>query len=103
MNVQKRLRVAHFKVREVAFEMAREWYEEAARDNGFFARWPSREGFVQANWNSFSQDARQALVAILAGDYPESMKEPIYQALLLDGAFNAGPKQTAEWASQILQ
>lgn len=90
VDVQKRLRVAHYRVRDLAFEFAREWYEQAAHENGFYARWPSREGFVQACWNSFSNDARAVLAQMLGGDYPESTKEKIYEALLQDGAFNPG-------------
>ena len=85
----KKLRVAHNLVAQTAQEMARAYYEEAARDNGFFRDFPDVEGFVGRAWNAFANDARETLAAMLGmDDVAEPVKAKIYDALLKDGAFN---------------
>lgn len=77
--------ITHNLIAETAQSIAREAYESIAHSNDFYAAWPDRERFVAQNWSMFVQDARTALLKILAGDYPEAMKQPIYEAMLIDG------------------
>lgn len=85
----RKLRVAHNLVVETAREIAQAYYEEAARDNGFYRDFPDAAEFVDRSWNAFSNAARESLVSMLAmDDYSEHTKATIYDALLKDGAFN---------------
>lgn len=82
-------RATHNLIAKTAREIAREAYESLAHDNTFHAEWPNREGFVQRNWQMFVDQARKALIRIISGDYPDAMKQPIYEALLIDGSMKA--------------
>jgi hypothetical protein len=79
--------VVHKLIRETAVGIANEAYESMAHDNAFFAEWPNRRVFVRKNWMMFVDNARDALLTILSGDYPEAMKQPAYEALTIDGSF----------------
>ena len=82
-------------VTSTAQEMCAAIYEELAKDNKFYAQWPSQDVFVSKFSHQYLEEARQALIKILAGDYPESMKQPIYEDLLLDkGLAEAGERGT---------
>lgn len=85
----------HNLIAKTAKEMAAEWYESAAHDNAFYRAFPSRRNFVRAMWSAFAPQARAILASMLAGDYPQSMKDEIYEALQLDWTFAApdGPRQ----------
>lgn len=79
-------KVVHQLIAKTAKEIANEAYEMCAHDNVFHAEWPDQRVFVRKNWTMFVDSARDALMAILTGDYPEQMKEPIYEAFLIDGS-----------------
>lgn len=87
--------ITHKRISETAAAIGREAYESLAHDNVFFAEWPNLEAFVQANWQMFMRNARDMLMQMLTSDdYPDSMKDEIYDALVIDG----GLKQNAELA-----
>jgi glycogen debranching enzyme len=79
---------AHNKVAKVAKAIAAEFYEHMAHDNAFYQQWPSLNGFVARAWHRFHPQARQSLTKIIAGEYPQQMKDEAYEALLLDSAIN---------------
>lgn len=84
--------IVHKLIRETAEAIAAEAYESMAHDNAFFAEWPKRRAFVRKNWLMFVDHARDSLLQILGGDYPDAMKQPIYDALTIDGSFKAAPQ-----------
>lgn len=86
-------KIIHHLIAKTAKELANEAYELMARDNDFRQRWPSRRHFVRKCWDVFIPDARQALVAVLASPHiHEHLKEPVYEALLIDGNAKAVAK-----------
>lgn len=82
-------KVVHQLIAETAKGIAHEAYEDLAHDNAFFQEWPQRRVFVKKNWQMFVDAARASLVKILQGDYSDAMKQPIYEALLIDGSQKA--------------
>lgn len=79
----------HWRIAKVAKEIAACEYEEMAKDNAFFATWPKRRAFIQANWGLYIDPAREALTGLLSQpQFPDAAKEEIYEALMLDGVFN---------------
>lgn len=78
-------KVIHHLIAKTAKEIALEAYESLAHDNEFHRQWPRRDVFVRRNWTMFVGDARNALMEILTGDFPDAMKEPIYEAFIIDG------------------
>lgn len=90
-------KLTHKMIADVAKEIAAEAYESVAHDNTFYAEWPSRRNFVRANWRMFVDDARRSLLAILSGEYPQSMKDEVYEALVKDGSL----KNPQEWGNHV--
>ena len=88
-------KVVHTIIADTAKAIAQEAYDAIAHDNAFYAEWPSADLFVTHNWRMFTDQARQALLRMLEVDhweagvpvykYPEAMREPVYEALLIDG------------------
>lgn len=64
----------HKSVRSIAREMAGTAYEELASKDGFYEQWPNQNLFIAKNWKYFVGAARQSLLSILGGEYPEAMK-----------------------------
>lgn len=87
--------IVHKLIMEAAKGIAAEAYETMAHDNAFFQEWPKRRPFVQRNWPMFVEHARQSMLTILSGDYPEAMKQPIYEALIIDGSFRTSEQQSS--------
>jgi hypothetical protein len=83
------VQVVHNLLAETAKGIAHEAYEDLAHDNAFFAEWPNRRVFVKKNWQMFVDAARESLIKILQGDYPDAMKQPIYEAIRIDGSQKA--------------
>lgn len=82
-------KIIHHLIAKTAKEICAAAYEQLARNNEFYKKWPTQKLFVRRTWDVFIPDARMALVEILKGDYPEQMKGPVYEALLLDGGGKA--------------
>lgn len=77
-------RFTHWAIAKAAKEIAASWYEGAAQDDGFYKAHPSSKAFVAAYWTNFTGEARAALGRMLAGNYPDSVKDDIVQILALD-------------------
>lgn len=85
----------HIIIKETAIKLAQEFYEMAAHDNTFYHFYPEMEDFVQKRWNMFLKIARQSLSACLASPtLPDSLKEPILDALLEERFLPKGGKMT---------
>src|ERR1700742_3272273 len=89
---------AHNLVAKVAQEIAGEFYEIAASDNGFYRFYPNRDFFIAREYGRFLESARIALTKMLSKktttDFEEDQKALIYEALLMDRALPAGRKNT---------
>lgn len=84
---------AHPLVASTAVEMANSLYEDWAKDNAFFKRFPEGKGrrkFVKCVAPQLMNAARGALAQMLRGDYPESTKVQIYEALTADRTLMSG-------------
>ena len=77
-------------IKKTAVEMAHEIFEEMSSDNTFHKIWPNRKWYVDRKWSVFIPAARAALTEMLKGNYPESTKEAIFEALLLDKTLPQG-------------
>ena len=84
-------KVVHSLLVDAAKEIAGEAYESIAHDNAFYAEWPNRRVFVRKNWQMFVDSARDQMLTILGGNYPDTMKQPIYEALTIDGSMKRDP------------
>lgn len=111
----RRMKVVHNLIATTAKAIAQEAYEAIAHDNDFYAAWPQMQPFVDRNWQMFVGEARLALMQMLAVErwedgqpvykYPEEMREPVYQALLIDGSQRRdanAPKVRTRTASHAL-
>jgi hypothetical protein len=76
--------LCHKSVREIAKNMAGAAYEELAKNDQFYTQHPNQNLFIVHNWKYFLGYARQSLVAILAGDYPDAVKADTMDVLLKD-------------------
>lgn len=83
-HLQSDNRLVHKLVRKTAREMAGCFYEFAAHDDTFYRYYPSVKFFMDYEWQRFVSYARQTLTDMLRGNYPETYKAEIYDALLLD-------------------
>lgn len=79
----------HKEVRKIAKEIAGASYEELAKDNLFHKTYPSQKKFVERHWRNFIGHARQSLVTMLGGDYPEVMKKEIFDIYVKDRSLQA--------------
>lgn len=86
----------HKLIAETAKSLARTIYvHNARRSNEFFAQ-VDEETFVQRSWPGLVEDARTTLIDMLAGNYPEALKEEISQAIILDNTLTRGrPERVA--------
>lgn len=84
--------VVHELVAETAKEFARAVYEDMAKDNDWYRKWPNEEVFVRRRWQSFIQPAREHLAELLhpSKHYmtTEAMRAQIHEAILLNAAVN---------------
>jgi hypothetical protein len=98
--VQRAKGVVHQRIAEIAKGCAEAQWEQLAKQNAFFKRWPKPKPFVVHNWPKYIPVARQILTGML-GDpkYTDAQKQEIYDILLLDGAVN--PKTMAEPAKPV--
>lgn len=93
--------VVHKMIADVAKGCAREQWEQLAKQNAFYKRWPMPKPFVVHNWRHYIPLARQILTGMLGNPkYTQAQKDAIHGALLLDGVMN--PKQMAEPAKPVI-
>lgn len=79
-------KVVHQLLADTAKAIAHEAYESMAHDNAFYKEWPTVGSYVHANWTLHLPEVRAQFVKILQGDYPDAMKQPIYEAMCIDGS-----------------
>lgn len=78
-------KVCHILVAKTAEQMAEELYEELAKKNGFFAKHPVRQLWVNDTWPKLIDQARSLLVSMLGlPEVDQKTKDEIYDALLKD-------------------
>lgn len=87
-------RHVHKLIKKTAKEMACHFYEFAAHDNVFYKYYPSMRFFQDYEWQKFVRAAKETLTDMLAGNYPETYKAEIYEALLLDGTLPYSEQET---------
>lgn len=95
---------AHKLVASVAHELAEARYEMWARDNTFYKKFPGRKGrreFVRRAQSALIPEARAQLARMLTMDYPESVKDAIHGALIMDNTLTRGRISRAEAAKAI--
>lgn len=84
--------VIHELVAVTAKDMCREYYEGAARDNAFYATWPTSDDFLVRRWHTFIQPAREHLAELLHPSKhsltTQDQRDIIHEALLKNAAVN---------------
>lgn len=77
-------------IAETAKGIAAAAYEVlAGGSNEWYAANPNMKAWVAKNWQTFAPKARECLVDLLADpNTHDNLKEPIFEALCLDGAMN---------------
>ena len=81
--------LCHKYIRKIAKEIAGAGYELMAKDDFFYTEFPNQKVFIEKNWGKFVPAARESLLKILAGDYPEAMKEETLEIFLQDKTLQA--------------
>ena len=81
--------LCHKEVRRIAKDIAGAAYEQMAHEDIFYKAYPDQKYFIERHWKSFIPDARRALLQILSGNYPESMKEETLEIFLQDKTLQA--------------
>lgn len=76
--------MCHKEIRKIAREMAGVAYEELARDNAFYQKYPNQNKFIARHWKNFIGEARKSLLAILGGSYPDAMKKDVFEIYVRD-------------------
>lgn len=88
-----RIPEAHSLVAAFALDFANDLYEQWARDNRFYKRFPEGRGrkvFVEYVAPQFLPEARATLAGMLTADYPDEFKARVYEALQLDNTLTRG-------------
>jgi hypothetical protein len=90
------MQYCHKRIKEIAREIAAEWYESAAHDNVFFKYYPAITGFVAKEWPRFIPHARsvikQMAVNLGRSDYPQAMKDEILEIYFQDHSLQESPE-----------
>lgn len=81
-------RCTHHLIASTAQEIAGAFYEEAASNDVFYKEWPDINEFIRRRWKTFIPGARDALLTMLAGNYPPEVKEQIFDAIGKDAVLN---------------
>lgn len=86
--------IVHKMIADTAKGCARAQWEQLAKQNAFYKRYPNASLFVRLCWPHYIEIARQILTGML-GDpkRDQHLKDQILDALLRDGAIN--PKKMA--------
>lgn len=95
-------KIIHEVIGNAAKGICESFYEDAARDNTFYRMNPRKRAYINKNWRHFIDVARHNLLVMLTATredgtprYPEQMREPIYEALVLDGVYKTQPQARA--------
>lgn len=101
---------AHKLVASTAMDMAEELFEDVMRDNTIYAAHKricpeltpniQRKMFVELMTPHLLESARATLAGMLTGDYPESLKSEIVDALSLDNQYRAFRNRAARRAHE---
>lgn len=84
----------HYLIAKTAKEMAAALYEEQAKDDVFYSKFPSRRNYVRLVWPELVNAARSTLVDMLAAPHiHETMKQEILEALTLDKSLTKFPER----------
>lgn len=82
----------HVLIARTAKEMAGVAYDEyALKNNEWYRKHPDRNLYIAEAWSLFIHPARGLLARVLAEkNIPESYKQEIYEALILDNSLQKG-------------
>jgi len=81
--------LCHKEIRRISKEMAGAAYEELAKDGMFYKEYPKQKDFIARHWKNFIGHARSSLFQMLSGNYPESVKEEIFEIVVQDRTLQA--------------
>lgn len=84
--------LVHKEVRKISKGIAGAAYEQLAKDDVFFKAYPNEDEFIRKYWVAFIPQARQALLQMLGGEYPEAMKEEIFDIYQKDWSLQEANK-----------
>lgn len=84
--------LVHKEVRKIAKGIAGAAYEQLATDDIFYKAYPRQNEFIRTYWIAFIPQARQALLQMLGGEYPEAMKEEIFDIYQKDWSLQEANK-----------
>lgn len=68
-------------IEETAIELAAAVYDET-RKRGYQVKYKNQRAYVKANWEKYIPRAIDVLTQMLHGNYPQEMKDTIYDALV---------------------
>jgi len=84
----------HELIAQTAKSMAGAGYDELAQNNEWYAQAKAsgltRGHFINSIWPQLIEPAKATLVQMLAGGYPEALKEEIERALILNHSLRRG-------------
>lgn len=90
----------HKLIRATAIDMAADLYQDVMKDNKIYAQWKSvcpeltptlcEAMFLELLWPKLIPKARATLASMLGGNYPETWKQEVYQALIDDNGLMVG-------------
>jgi hypothetical protein len=97
---------AHWRVAQLATEMAHEIYAELMRRNDWYDSWKKshpnvsstkrlEEIWVKRHQHKFIEGARHTLAGMLAMPYDSDLKDAVHEALVLDATLSRGRTKTA--------
>ena len=81
--------LCHKEVRKIARGIAAAAYEDLARDDVFYKAYPDQKKFVERHWKNFIGAARKSLVQMLGENYPEHIKEHVFDVYVQDRTLQA--------------
>lgn len=87
-------RMVHQKIRTMAKEFAGHFYEFRAHSDDFYKAHPDMMIFIEEEWPSFVKAARDIMVQMLTGNYPDAYKQEIYEILLQDAELPYSQQET---------
>lgn len=76
--------LCHKEVRRIAKDLAGAAYEDFAKNDEFYKNFPNQNLFIARHWKNFVGIARETLVYMLGQNYPEAMKEDIFDIYTKD-------------------